>query len=58
MSDLLGKTAGKVVCGGDLDRDDLYIGPTVVDEVKEDDELMKDEVSTIQLLFHYRSTGR
>uniref|UniRef100_A0A915BE18 Aldehyde dehydrogenase n=1 Tax=Parascaris univalens TaxID=6257 RepID=A0A915BE18_PARUN len=44
LSELLGKTAGKIVYGGDFDPDGLYIGPTVVDEVKEDDALMKDEI--------------
>lgn len=41
---LLSKTKGKVVYGGDTDPEDLYIGPTILDEVKEDDEVMKEEI--------------
>uniref|UniRef100_A0A0M3K4B1 Aldehyde dehydrogenase n=1 Tax=Anisakis simplex TaxID=6269 RepID=A0A0M3K4B1_ANISI len=44
LSGILSRTNGNIVCGGDMNRTDLYIGPTIVDEVTEDDELMKDEI--------------
>jgi aldehyde dehydrogenase (NAD+) len=35
---------GKVIYGGKQDRSRLYISPTIIDEVHEDDELMKHEI--------------
>lgn len=36
--------SGKTVCGGEHDREDLYIAPTLLTEVTWDDEVMKDEI--------------
>ncbi|MBL9114685.1 MAG: aldehyde dehydrogenase family protein [Verrucomicrobiaceae bacterium] len=36
--------SGRVVCGGDADVDDLYIAPTVLDEVAIDSPLMQEEI--------------
>ncbi|TKR87779.1 hypothetical protein L596_012127 [Steinernema carpocapsae] len=44
VSKLLKATAGKKVLDGPSNAEDLYIAPTIVTEVKEDDELMKDEI--------------
>ncbi|VDM44614.1 unnamed protein product [Toxocara canis] len=44
LNNMLSKTNGKVVCGGEMSREDVYISPTIVDEVNGDDELMKDEI--------------
>jgi len=35
---------GTIVCGGEHDRDDKYIAPTLIDDVTMDDELMKTEI--------------
>ncbi|XP_028254600.1 aldehyde dehydrogenase family 3 member B3-like [Parambassis ranga] len=44
LIELLGKTSGKVVVGGERDQEDKYIAPTVVVDVAEDDVLMKEEI--------------
>ncbi|XP_047427808.1 aldehyde dehydrogenase family 3 member B1 [Mugil cephalus] len=44
LMELLGKTSGKVVVGGESDREDKYIAPTVVVDVAEDDALMAEEI--------------
>ncbi|XP_008283961.1 aldehyde dehydrogenase family 3 member B1 [Stegastes partitus] len=44
LMDLLGKTSGKVVVGGESDQEDKYIAPTVVVDVPEDDVLMAEEI--------------
>ena len=44
LNQLLQSSQGKVVIGGETDQSDLYIAPTVVTGVKEDDSLMKDEL--------------
>jgi len=36
---------GNVVLGGESDRDDLYIPPTIITDVELDDPMMQDEVS-------------
>ncbi|CEF69169.1 Aldehyde dehydrogenase NAD(P)-dependent family and Aldehyde dehydrogenase domain and Aldehyde/histidinol dehydrogenase domain and Aldehyde dehydrogenase, N-terminal domain and Aldehyde dehydrogenase, C-terminal domain-containing protein [Strongyloides ratti] len=41
---LLNDTKGNVIIGGDSDKNNLYISPTVVDNVKEDDSLMSEEL--------------
>ena len=40
----LNASNGKVVIGGDTDRDTLYIAPTIVSNVSPSDSLMKDEI--------------
>lgn len=44
LKNLLDKTQGKVVIGGDIQEDDLYIAPTVVLGVKPEDSLMQSEL--------------
>ncbi|KAH8898770.1 aldehyde dehydrogenase [Thozetella sp. PMI_491] len=44
LSDLLEKTSGKVVYGGQRDRDTLFFSPTVVTGIKMDDPLMQEEI--------------
>lgn len=45
LQKLLSQTKGKIVQGGkDLDADELFIEPTVVIDVDENDSLMKDEI--------------
>lgn len=44
LMDLLGKTSGKVVVGGESNQEDKYIAPTVVVDVAEDDALMAEEI--------------
>jgi len=44
LNQLLQSSQGKVVIGGETVQSDLYIAPTVVTGVKEDDSLMKDEL--------------
>ncbi|KAK7938360.1 hypothetical protein WMY93_001686 [Mugilogobius chulae] len=41
---LLGRTKGRVVLGGESDEADLYIAPTVLVDVSEDDALMQEEI--------------
>lgn len=41
---LLGRTAGKVVTGGEVDRAHRYLAPTIVSDVAWDDALMEDEI--------------
>jgi len=36
-----------VVFGGESDRDDLYISPTIITEIKPDDPIMQDEVQYV-----------
>ena len=42
ISRLLGE--GRILVGGDMNRDDLYIGPTVIDEVSWDSAIMQAEI--------------
>ncbi|KAM9393744.1 aldehyde dehydrogenase family 3 member B1 isoform 1-T3 [Pholidichthys leucotaenia] len=44
LMELLGKTSGKVVIGGENDQKERYIAPTVVVDVAEDDVLMAEEI--------------
>ncbi|CAG8724197.1 978_t:CDS:2, partial [Funneliformis caledonium] len=44
LSNLLSQTNGKVVIGGNSDRDDLYFEPTIVSDVPKDDSLMQEEI--------------
>ncbi|CAG8566628.1 1136_t:CDS:2 [Dentiscutata heterogama] len=44
LQNLLNQTKGKIVYGGNFDRDDLYISPTIVADVPKDDKLMEDEI--------------
>uniref|UniRef100_A0A0N4ZEG5 Aldehyde dehydrogenase n=1 Tax=Parastrongyloides trichosuri TaxID=131310 RepID=A0A0N4ZEG5_PARTI len=41
---LIDNTNGDVVIGGSCDRDNLFIPPTVIDNVKEDDSVMSEEL--------------
>jgi len=41
---ILNATSGKIAFGGATDRDNLYIQPTVITDVKETDVLMQDEI--------------
>jgi aldehyde dehydrogenase (NAD+) len=43
LDDALAKGA-RVACGGETDRDDLYIAPTVLTDVTEDMRIMQDEI--------------
>jgi len=36
--------SGNVVLGGESDRDDLYIAPTIITDVSPDDLIMQEEV--------------
>lgn len=36
--------AGKIAAGGDSRRDDLYVGPTIVDDVTWEDKIMEEEI--------------
>ena len=36
---------GVIVMGGESDKDDLYIAPTLITDVKNNDAIMEDEVS-------------
>ncbi|CAI2185489.1 12654_t:CDS:2, partial [Funneliformis geosporum] len=44
LSNLLSQTNGKVVIGGNSDRDDLYFEPTIVIDVPKVDSLMQEEI--------------
>jgi len=44
LSGLLKQTKGQVVHGGELDKDELKIGITIVQGVTKDDSLMSDEI--------------
>ncbi|KAG0248239.1 aldehyde dehydrogenase 3, member A2 [Mortierella polycephala] len=44
LKGLLDQTKGKVVAGGELDEDDLFIAPTLVLGVDKDDKLMESEI--------------
>ncbi|XP_037647172.1 aldehyde dehydrogenase family 3 member B1 [Sebastes umbrosus] len=44
LMELLGRSRGKVVVGGESDQEDKYIAPTVVVDVAEDDALMAEEI--------------
>lgn len=44
LIELLGRSKGKVVVGGESDQEDKYIAPTVVVDVAEDDALMAEEI--------------
>ncbi|KAK9535742.1 hypothetical protein VZT92_008105 [Zoarces viviparus] len=44
LMELLTRSAGKVVVGGESDREDKYIAPTVLVNVAEDDALMAEEI--------------
>uniref|UniRef100_H3D914 Aldehyde dehydrogenase n=1 Tax=Tetraodon nigroviridis TaxID=99883 RepID=H3D914_TETNG len=44
LMDLLKRSNGKVVVGGESDQEDKYIAPTVVVDVAEDDALMQEEI--------------
>ncbi|XP_041672622.1 aldehyde dehydrogenase family 3 member B1 [Cheilinus undulatus] len=44
LTELLKKTGGKVVVGGESNEEDKYIAPTVVVDVLEDDALMQEEI--------------
>lgn len=35
---------GRIVAGGDFDRDNLYIAPTIIDDISWDDPIMEDEI--------------
>ncbi|CAG8642879.1 11498_t:CDS:2 [Ambispora leptoticha] len=41
---LLNGTKGRIVAGGDTDRNDLFIAPTIVADVPKDDTLMESEI--------------
>jgi acyl-CoA reductase-like NAD-dependent aldehyde dehydrogenase len=44
LSNLLSRTKGKIVIGGNSNRDDLYIELTIVSDVPKDDSLMQEEI--------------
>lgn len=44
LAGLISETQGKIVFGGDSDKESLYIGPTVVTNVTAQDPLMQDEL--------------
>ncbi|XP_022071089.1 aldehyde dehydrogenase family 3 member B1 [Acanthochromis polyacanthus] len=44
LMEMLGKTSGKVVVGGESNQEEKYIAPTVVVDVAEDDVLMGEEI--------------
>ncbi|XP_062295085.1 aldehyde dehydrogenase family 3 member B1 [Scomber scombrus] len=44
LMELLKKSSGKIVLGGESDEEDKYIAPTVLVDVAEDDALMKEEI--------------
>ncbi|XP_054464294.1 aldehyde dehydrogenase family 3 member B1 [Anoplopoma fimbria] len=44
LMELLKRSAGKVVVGGESDQEDKYIAPTVLVDVAEDDALMAEEI--------------
>lgn len=44
LMELLGRSSGKVVVGGESSQEDKYIAPTVVVDVAEDDALMQEEI--------------
>ncbi|XP_059203048.1 aldehyde dehydrogenase family 3 member B1 isoform X2 [Centropristis striata] len=44
LTELLGRSRGKVVIGGESHQEDQYMAPTVVVDVEEDDALMKEEI--------------
>ncbi|XP_070704721.1 aldehyde dehydrogenase family 3 member B1 [Pempheris klunzingeri] len=44
LMELLGKSSGKVVVGGESNEEDRYIAPTVVVDVAENDALMEEEI--------------
>lgn len=44
LMEMLGKTSGKVVIGGENNQEEKYIAPTVVVDVAEDDVLMGEEI--------------
>ncbi|RIB15239.1 Aldehyde/histidinol dehydrogenase [Gigaspora rosea] len=44
LQNLLNQTKGRIAYGGNFDRDDLYISPTIVADVSKDDKLMEDEI--------------
>jgi aldehyde dehydrogenase (NAD+) len=49
---------GRIVYGGDHDRDDLYIGPTIIDKISADDALMKEEIfGPVLPVITYRTTA-
>ena len=45
------KGSGTIVLGGDTDKDDLYIAPTIIVDVKNDDVVMEEEVHAISFIF-------
>ncbi|XP_035036161.1 aldehyde dehydrogenase family 3 member B1 [Hippoglossus stenolepis] len=44
LMELLGRSKGKVVVGGESNQEDRYIAPTVLVDVAEDDALMQEEI--------------
>ncbi|XP_044038015.1 aldehyde dehydrogenase family 3 member B1 isoform X1 [Siniperca chuatsi] len=44
LMELLGRSSGKIVVGGESNQADKYIAPTVVVDVAEDDALMEEEI--------------
>ena len=44
LNNMLQKTEGKVVIGGDIDQADLFIAPTVITGVSETEPMMQEEI--------------
>jgi len=44
LEKLINTTKGTIVCGGSCDRESLYVSPTIVIDVDQDDALMQDEI--------------
>ena len=40
------KGGGEIKLGGDSDKEDLYVAPTIIVDVKSDDVVMQEEVRT------------
>ena len=44
IKNYLDNTEGRIVLGGETDRENLYIAPTIIDEITPDDALMQEEI--------------
>ncbi|MDN4607965.1 aldehyde dehydrogenase [Sporosarcina highlanderae] len=58
LSDLIDKERGNIVCGGNMNRDDLYISPTILDNISWENPSMEDEIfGPILPILTYRNLG-
>ena len=44
LTEMLTNTEGQIICGGDYNKEDLYMAPTIVDDVTPNDVLMSEEI--------------